>query len=522
MTLLPSDLASSRSGHQYRQRIVVSAAEMQAVESRLFDAGMPVAALMEKVAGRIFAWVMARYPQPCPILVVAGPGHNGGDAWVVARELHQQGYSVSVCSPIAKQKDLTAQQSDYAKAMGVSLIAVEQVIDQAPAVIIDGLFGFGLSRPIEGELGQLVSHVNDLTAPVVSIDLPSGIHTDSGAPLGEAVRASHTLCLGLWKRACLQDQALAYLGEVSLIDVDIPVAAIEGVLGQPQLLQTTSEAVAAALPLTRSPTTYKYREGHLLLVCGSEVYMGAALLAALAARASGVGMLTVAIPQALKPLIALQIPDAITVGCPAEAGAIATFPSGFDLNAYSAIACGPGLTQHNKIVPIVLAATPPLLLDADGLNQLAQPEAKTALSQRNGYTILTPHAGEFKRLFPELDQTDRISLAQQAAQDSGSTVLLKGACTVVAAPNGETWLNPQSTPALARGGSGDVLSGLIGGLMAQMAARHEPMENAAWSGVWWHAQAALALAQERTLLGVDAHTLATRLVSQLPSILRAK
>ncbi|MGB3612524.1 MAG: NAD(P)H-hydrate dehydratase [Elainellaceae cyanobacterium] len=513
---------------QYRQRLVVSAAEMQAIESRVFDAGMPVAALMEKVAGQIAERIVTQYPQPCAILVVAGPGHNGGDALVVARELHHRGYSFCVCSPFAGklsgQKTLTGQHARYAKSVGIPFIALEDVASQSPAVVIDGLFGFGLSRPIEGDLAQLVGDINALDAPVISIDLPSGIHTDSGSPLGEAIYASHTLCLGLWKRACLQEQALAYLGDVSLVDFDIPVAAIEAVLGQPQLVRITPDAVAAALPLQRSPTTYKYREGHLLLVCGSESYLGAALLAGLAARASGVGMLTIAVPQALKPLLAMQIPDAITVGCPTEAGAIAAFPDGFDLSAYSAIACGPGLTQRNKIVPAVVAAPVPLLLDADGLNQLAKMDVATTLSQRNTYTVLTPHAGEFKRLFPDLggEQMDPIARAQQAAQRSRSTIVLKGACTVISAPNGNTWLNPHSTPALARGGSGDVLTGLVGGLMAQLTARGNPIENAPWSGAWWHAQAALALAQDRGVLGVDAHQLAMQLVPQLALFLRGQ
>ncbi len=383
-----------------RQRVIVSAAEMQAIESRLFEAGLSVAALMEKVSGRIATWVADRYPDVKRVLVLAGPGHNGGDALVVARELHHRGYCLSVCSPIAQQKELTAQHARYARYLGIPFVAAEQLDTLAPELVIDGLFGFGLSRPIEGNLAQLVRSVNALSSPVVSIDLPSGVHTDTGAALGETVRATHTLCLGLWKRACLQDEALIYIGEAALIDFDIPVKDIEAVLGAPQLIRVTPQDVAEALPLKRSPTTYKYREGHLLLVCGSETYLGAAILTGLAARASGVGMLTLAVPQGLKPLVAAQIPDAVTVGCLTEAGAIAAFPETMDLGRYDAIACGPGLTQRAAILPQVLAAAVPLLLDADALNLVAQRDVRAALSERDAYTLLTPHSGEFKRLFP--------------------------------------------------------------------------------------------------------------------------
>lgn len=498
----------------------------------MFDAGMPVAALMEKVSGRIAAWLSDRFPQAHRVLVLAGPGHNGGDALAVARELHHQGYGVSVCSPITQRKDLTEQHARYVEGIGIPQIAVDQLTAaqlaaaQKPELIVDGLFGFGLSRPIEGELAQLVQSINGIDAPTISIDLPSGIHTDTGRPLGEAVQATHTLCLGLWKRAYLQDQALAYLGDTSLIDFDIPLADIEAVLGTPQLVRITSTDVTAALPLRRSPTTYKYREGHLLLVCGSESYMGAALLTGLAARASGVGMLTIAVPQALKPVIAAQIPDAVTVGCPTQAGAISAFPQDFDFSRYDAIAGGPGLTQQAAIVPQLLSTNKPLLLDADGLNIVAKMGTQLTLSQRKAYTLLTPHVGEFKRLF--LDEavsdgaSDRIVQAQQAAQQSGTTLLLKGARAIIASSEGQTWVNPYSTPALARGGSGDVLTGLIGGLMAQAAARGEPVENAAWCGVWWHAQTAIALAQERGVLGVDAHTLATQLTRFRPEAMDSK
>ena len=254
-----------------------------------------------------------------------------------------------------------------------------------------------------------------------------------------------------------------------------------------------------------------------MLVCGSQQYMGAAILAGLGASASGVGMLTLAAPAALKSVLIAQLPEALVIGCPeTDQGAIAQLPDHLDLGAYSAIACGPGLTREAGTgVTAVLDSDRPLLLDADGLNILAELDAVPILSQRSAPTVLTPHPGEFKRLFPvQIDTAlDRGQAAQAAALTSRAVVVLKGARVAIANPQGQLWFNPDSTPALARGGSGDVLTGLIGGLMAQKLAiakagsRLSCVFDAALCGVWWHAQAGLLAAQEKTELGVDPRTL---------------
>ncbi|MGF1498677.1 MAG: NAD(P)H-hydrate dehydratase [Elainellaceae cyanobacterium] len=502
---------------EWLQRTAVTAQQMGQVESRIFAAGMPVAALMEKVAIQVARYIEAHYPaeQFPRVGVIVGPGHNGGDAAVVARELHFSGYQAVLHCPLATLKELTAAHVNYAKSLGMPLVDAE-ALDQS-SLIVDGLFGFGLTRPITDDLAKLVDRINRLPAPVVSIDLPSGLHTDTGEVLGTAIRASRTACLGLWKRAFLQDRGLDYVGTPALIDFDIPLADIEAVVGEsPPWQRLTPAQAIAPLPLPRPPATYKYREGHLLLVCGSEQYMGAAVLTGLAARASGVGMLTLAIPQALKPVIAMQIPDAVTVACPeTESGAIAYFPSDLALEKFSAIACGPGLSQDaTQAVKQVLDSDRPLVLDADGLNILAQMNPAATLSQRSAPTVLTPHPGEFKRLFTNLaeDMGDRLEAAQQAAQQSGAVVLLKGAMVAIANPKGRGWVNPESTPALARGGSGDVLTGLLGGLLAQSATKQVAPDVITASAAWWHAQAGRRAALERGELGVDAQTLVNYLI----------
>ncbi len=495
------------------QPFLVTAEQMQQIEGRMFEAGMPVAALMEKVSGRLTQWFVSRYGYPQgKVGVLVGPGHNGGDALVVARELHHLGYAVRIYQPLHKSKSLTEQHTNYAKSLGISFVASVQDLADCDAVI-DGLFGFGLTRPIADAIAADVEAINQQPSLVFSIDLPSGIHTDSGQVMGTAIKANHTACLGLWKRGFMQENALAYLGESELIDFDIPLAEITAVLGEtPEVQRITDRAAIAHLPLNRPPTAHKYKAGHLLLIAGSKQFAGAALLTALGATASGVGMLTLAVPESIRLALLPQLPGALLVGCPETAsGVIAHLPPDLDLTKYDAIALGPGLTPTvPDLLHTVLAADCPLLLDADGLNLLAKNDPIQTLQARSAPTVLTPHVGEFKRLFPDIyDQGSAQmpgELAQQAAQASSAIVLLKGPRSAIADTQGRLWFNPDSTAALARGGSGDVLTGLMGGLIASAAQsdyRQIHLTQAVLSAVWWHSQAALYADNRRTLLGVD-------------------
>lgn len=508
--------ADAASRRQQLQQFVVTAEQISQIESRVFAAGMPVAALMEKAGGLLAQWIQSRYSLETAqqVGVLVGPGHNGGDALVVARELHLNGYQVKRFQPFSKLKDLTQAHADYADSLGIPCFDHLEALQDCD-LIIDGLFGFGLTRSLAGEIADAINQLNQWHQPIISLDLPSGLHTDTGAVLGTAVEATQTLCLGLWKRAFLQDAALNYIGAADLIDFGLPIAEIRAVLGAaPAVQQITPTVAIRALPLPRPAATHKYKQGHLLLICGSRQYMGAAILAGLSARASGVGMLTIAVPEALRPLLIAQLPDALVVGCPETAsGAIAALP--VELSAYQTIACGPGLTADAAaVVKTVLECNCPLLLDADGLNILATLGIST-LKQRQAATILTPHLGEFKRLFPELASIeDRIALAAEAAQQSGAVVLLKGAKTAIGSRE-RVWLNPESTPALARGGSGDVLTGLLAGLLAQGQLRGTPITEIVCSAAWWHAQAGRLAAQQRTELGVDASTLIQFLIPTL-------
>jgi NAD(P)H-hydrate epimerase len=536
-------LAERKDRQEQIQQIVVTARQMREIEGRAFAAGMPVAALMEKVAGLITRRIVETFRETSldrslrqRVGVLVGPGHNGGDALVVARELHFQGYEVSIYQPFSKLKELTEQHARYAESLGITSSDRLDSLQECD-LIIDGLFGFGLERSLSESIATAINELNRWRQPIISIDLPSGLHTDTGEALGTAVRATHTFCLGLWKLAFLQDPALDYIGKAELIDFDLPLADIWAVLGNPPSMRRVTKAYALArLPLPRPPVTHKYQQGHLLLICGSRRYAGGAILTGLGARASGVGMLSIAVPESLKPLLVAQLPEALIIGCPeTETGAIAQLPE-LELDDYSAIACGPGLTRDAiPVVREVLQSTRPLILDADGLNVLAELGTIPTLSQRQELTVLTPHAGEFKRLFPDLaDPTqERIGSLQAAARRTGAVVLLKGARTAIAYPSGlvstprlrsvlklsevEASIIPESTPALARGGSGDVLTGLMGGLVATANCRKLPIDAMVESAAWWHAQAGILAAKERTELGVDAFTLTQYLIPALTS-----
>ncbi|MGC9505941.1 NAD(P)H-hydrate dehydratase [Baaleninema sp.] len=501
-------------------RVIVTAEQMASIESRQFEAGMPVSALMEKAASRTAARLMAildrDFPQPHPhIGVLAGPGHNGGDALVIARELHVRGFPVSVYRPLGdKAKSLTSQQAQYVRHLGVPFVeSVESL--QTCDLFLDGLFGFGQTRPIEGNLAEVVRWINQQPQPLASIDIPSGLHTDTGEVLGTAVKATYTFCLGLWKLGFFRDSALDIIGDAELVEVDLPLTDVLAELGEtPSWQRITRQTALAALPLPRKRATHKYKQGHLLLVCGSRQYSGAAILAGLGARASGVGMLSMAVPETVKPLVHAQLPEALVLGCPeTEGGAIDRFPESFEIDRYDAIACGPGLTlQAEAVVRTVLHTTSPLILDADGLNLLSrlsewregQPRDELTLAKP---LILTPHGREFRRLFPNLEEATPVLAARTAAAESQAIVVMKGARVAIAYPGGFVNVNPDSTPALARGGTGDVLTGLMGGLVATAAAEGVSIEPLVSAAVWWHAHAGRQAAEERSELGVDALTL---------------
>ncbi len=487
---------------------VVTIAQMQAIENRMFAAGMPAAALMEKTSLRITQRILQLFPPPQRVGFLVGAGHNGGDALVVARELFWHGYEVLLYSPSDGFKDLTTQHYQYALNIGIPRVANIKDLKNCN-LIVDGLFGFNLNRLMNSLLINTINEINALQIPIISIDLPSGIHADTGEVLGAAIQAHHTFCLGLWKCAFAQDQALPYFGQAELLRFDIHPADIQTVIGGSNTVKMMNRQQADRyLPYQRPLVTHKYQQGHLLLVVGSWQYAGAAILAGLGAQASGVGLLSIAAPNSLKLALLQHLPDAIIIGCPETSnGAIKHLP-GLDWEKYTAIAGGCGLTTEPiGVIDSLLEQNLPLVLDADGLNILANLPVDH-WQKRSAPLILTPHGGEWRRLFPE--QVNRIAEVRQHAERTQTILLSKGARTVIS-DGDRTWVINNGTPALARGGSGDVLTGLIGGLVAGASEQTQLLDVVA-SANWWHAQAGSLAAQERGLAGVDALTLSKHLI----------
>lgn len=501
----------------YREKAIVTANQMQEIEQKMFAQGMPIASLMEKAALFCAQKIYQDYPLTNykKVGFMIGNGHNGGDGLVIARELFFKNYQVKLYTPLAhKSKDLTAQHLQYAKFLNLDFVTNIHDLKHCD-LIIDCLFGFGLNRHINNSLADDILTINNWQKPIISIDLPSGIHTDTGEVLGIAIKATHTLCLGLWKLGLFQYKAWEYTGKIDKIDIDIPDHLVAEIINKfPTIKLMTVAKVKAVLPLPRAINTHKYKQGNLLLICGSQEYAGAALLAGYGAKSSGVGMLTLALPESLKILIINHLPFALVIGLP-EINTEEIIPDEMlSLNKYDTIVFGMGISKKNQFLTEeffekILNIEKILIIDADGFNYLLRGNFLETLSQRKHPTILTPHEGEFKRLFPDLDLSiDRFSTLQKAAKRINSTILLKGAKTMISHRGEKNWIINEGTPALARGGSGDVLSGFIGGLVAQIDLTQHPIDEVVATAAWLHQQGGILAAKDYTQMGVDGVTLA--------------
>jgi hydroxyethylthiazole kinase-like uncharacterized protein yjeF len=482
---------------------------LRQLESRAFSEGLPVAALMEKAALGAYQRLCERYPAgDFPAVgVLAGPGHNGGDALVMARECLLAGRDVIVWSPFDNHKDLTRGHLAWFRRLGGTVVDDIAQLGRT-SLLIDGLLGFGTERPAEGKVAMAISWANLSKKPIVAVDLPSGIITDTGEVQGEVIRATDTLCLGVWKEALLQDHALEYCGRLTLIDLGIPERFIAETLPESDRLTETidAERCLAVLPPERQAAGHKYTHGRLLVAAGSDRYPGAAVLAILAARALGVGYLIAESCVSVEKTLLELAPD--TVFRQRFSDALRRGEERLP----NAVVVGPGLASDADAIANLLAiGNLPMVLDAGALTFLVQELRSVTLSEQH---ILTPHQGEFSALFPHLvSAVPKSEQTRRAARDSGAIVIHKGAHTTIAHPNGTVRINVRSTAALARAGSGDVLAGLIGSLLAQNVS---PMV-AAEAAVWLHSQAALHAVEESTPASVDP----MRLIAAIPETLRS-
>ncbi|MEK0081753.1 NAD(P)H-hydrate dehydratase [Benzoatithermus flavus] len=457
--------------------ILLPPATMAAVDRAAIAAGRPGPWLMENAGRAVTRAVTARLP-PRPVLVLCGPGNNGGDGWVVARQLRRAGWPVRVASLVPCQ----SLKGDAAWAAAAWDEPIEPVgpagLDGAD-LVVDALFGAGLARPLDGAAAEVVRALNERRLPVVAVDVPSGVDGATGAVLGAAPAARLTVTFCRLKPGHLLLPGRLLCGETVLADIGIPD---EVVAAHDSGLRANGPGLWRHLVPERTAESHKYRFGHALVVGGPKETTGATRLAARAALRVGAGLVSIACTPEALPVYAAQLTAVMTKPA-ADAAALGRLLAD---PRFSALLIGPGIgtgPATRELVATVLAAGRPTVLDADALTSFADCR-QDLLGALRPDCVLTPHDGEFARLF---DATgDRLGRALAASRASNAVVLLKGSDTVVAAPDGRATIQPSAPPDLATAGSGDVLAGLILGLLAQRV----PAFEAASAAVWLHATAA--------------------------------
>ena len=451
---------------------VLTTAEMAEADAYAVAHGVPSLTLMENAGQAVANAIAARY-RPCAVTVLCGPGNNGGDGFVVARLLDELGFTVRVAQD-AEPKGDAAAMSDQWK--GVRFALTPDALE-GTRLVVDGLFGAGLSRPLEGAYAQVVEALNDL--PVVAIDVPSGVSGDTGQPLGAVyVKAALTVTFFRKKPGHLLLPGRALCGTIVVADIGIPPeAAAAG------LHENTPGLWRYPWP---KPEGHKYSRGHCVVVSGGAAHTGAARLAARAALRVGAGLVSVASQPAAVAVNAAHL-TAIMVKPFEGAAGLAHLLGDRRLNA---VAIGPGLGvggEMRALVDAVLKSRAAVVLDADALTSFSDdPEA--LFNRLHEACVLTPHAGEFERLFPGLleESASKLEAARIAAERAACVVLLKGGDTVIADPSGKAVINADAPAWLATAGAGDVLTGLIAGVLAQGMSAFE----AACCGAWLHGDAA--------------------------------
>lgn len=477
---------------------VLDSAQMREADRiTIHDLGLPGLVLMEQAAGAVTDVVAERFRDAGHAVVLCGPGNNGGDGLACARQLLCRGVEVEALVLVEESalRGDAGTQLDLARRFGVPLrvLAGEDLgpLDEALAragVVVDALFGTGLDRPLDGRWAEVVRRVNACGRPVVSVDVPSGLSGVSPAVPAEAVEAAVTVTFGTPKLPHVLPPACWRCGEVAISEIGIPPWVLEA---QATLGLLEVEDVGGWLPL-RPLDAHKGHFGHLLVVAGRLGRAGAAALAARAAVIMGTGLVTVATAEgAVAPIQAL-VPEAMVDALPdGPDGAVRGDGIEESLSRASAVAAGPGLgtgDRPGRLLDVLLASwSGPLVLDADALTLLAG--RLEALQRRTAPTVLTPHPGELGRLLgwsTERVVADRRAAAREAASRSGAVVLAKGVRTLVVGHEGWDIVNPTGSAGLAAGGSGDVLTGLVGSLLAQGLGARE----AAAAGAWLHGRAA--------------------------------
>lgn len=502
---------------------VLTAPQMREVDLRTIASGIPGLVLMENAGHRVIELLQEKFAPLSRhrVVVLCGKGNNGGDGFVVARQLHTRLRPGSLDVVFAgKAADLTGDAAVNFQMLAACGCPVAEAItpEMRPAtIVIDALLGTGLSGPARGQMLELIHEINTgfPAARVVAVDIPSGLASDTGATLGEAVRADYTVTFTAPKVGQVLPPNCDSVGELRV-----------GAIGSPPELYEEDDSISLCLSepgcfrrllAPRAHGAHKGNFGHVLVVGGSRGKSGAAAMAGTSALRAGAGLVTVASASSAAPVIAAHAAELMTEPlAETDTGGIST--QAFEYGRFTAVveqktvlAIGPGLGTHFETVAFVRQVVSeyeqPMVIDADGLNALVGEEFRGRPS-----LVLTPHPGEMARLAGVSRDdilSDRVGVARSFAGEWNVVLVLKGQRTLVALPDGRVWINPTGSPAMASGGAGDILTGLIAGLMAQFP---DAPETAVLAAVYLHGRAGELGAAE---LGEQA-LLATDLLQFLP------
>ncbi|MEH7097367.1 NAD(P)H-hydrate dehydratase [Neobacillus vireti] len=461
--------------------------EMQQLDHYTIDKlGLPGVVLMENAGARVVEEIVASSTHVNPrVMILAGSGNNGGDGFVIARRLYDLGFDLLLCLVVPPERikgDAKVHFDVYRNRQlpilylhESSLEMVKSEMNQAD-LIVDALLGTGISGPVREPFASVISLINEYGGRklIISVDIPSGMNSDSGKVEGTAVKATKTITFVFPKRGFFLQDGPKFVGEWKAVDISVPPSIVEELgLALPRVV--TKELVNHSVP-HRPKHGHKGTFGHVLVVGGSKFYVGAPIFSAKAALNAGAGLVTLAVPESIYPMAAAQNPESLFLPLPDEGGHFSV--EAIDhlsslLNPFTSVAIGPGISRFPggefwmKSV-LSLLANKPVVVDADALFLLRN--ELEVVREYKGDIIFTPHPGEMARLLnmtvKEVEE-DRIGIAKAFARDYGVYLLLKGHRSVIAAPDGDVFINPHGNDALGKGGSGDVLTGMIASFLAQ-------------------------------------------------------